>query len=537
MSDPGDIRELDRFSTNDGNGSIGHNTHILNDWAITSWYTDGLNIVDAHKPDNLVMVGPVRYLADHRPVVRRLLGVYPYLPSGNLIATNIPNINGGTGRLFVLTPTYQRAAYLEGRIFDGCTNQPLSGAEINISGGGAPAKFTGNNGTFKTGQVQSGMFTVTISKPGYVTQTVDLTLNTGQVTELNYTLEPILAFNVGGRAVDQFTGAALANKTIILTGPAQTYKRQTNADGQFDVPCMIGGAYRAGIWGFRVADVNIGSDGLVTIPLEPGYYDDFEIDLGWTTTATASAGFWELGEPKGTFFQNNTSNPANDEFVDNNLQCYVTGNGGGQAGADDVDNGSVTLSSPEMQLAAYTDAELKFYYWFFNAGGTGTPNDRFEVRVTNGQQTATIRTDTFSASAWLYSGEIHLKNYLPLTNTMRVHFITSDDDPGHLVEAAVDGFEVVPGLVSTFESEQTVQMRLAPNPTTTDFSVWYNWPDAKNAILEVRNLLGQLMLTKPLGADNGTVRFGEELPAGVYLIQLRAAGKQSAPTKAIKVNR
>ncbi|MEZ4921070.1 MAG: hypothetical protein R2792_18365 [Saprospiraceae bacterium] len=35
---------------------MGHNTHILNDWAQHP-IKDGLTIVDAHKPDNLVMTG------------------------------------------------------------------------------------------------------------------------------------------------------------------------------------------------------------------------------------------------------------------------------------------------------------------------------------------------------------------------------------------------------------------------------------------------------------------------------------------------
>jgi len=177
VSDPGDIRELDRFSTNDGYGSIGHNTHILNDWAITSWYTDGLNIVDAHRPENLVMVAQYDTWPTTGADFDGCWGVYPYLPSGNLIATNIPNTNGGTGRLFVLTPTYQRACYLEGQVLNGCNGEPLAGAEIRINGSGvAPIKYSRNNGTFKTGQAQPGNFSVTISKIGYTSQTLNVAL-------------------------------------------------------------------------------------------------------------------------------------------------------------------------------------------------------------------------------------------------------------------------------------------------------------------------------------------------------------------------
>lgn len=535
VSDPGDIRELDRFSTNDGNGSIGHNTHILNDWAITSWYTDGLNIVDAHRPENLVMVAQYDTWPTSGADFDGCWGVYPYLPSGNLIATNIPNTNGGTGRLFVLTPTYQRACYLEGQILDGCTGQPLAGAEIKFNGSGStPVKVSRNNGTYKTGQAQSGPATVIISKDGYVSQFVNVTLVPGQVLELNITLEPTTAFDVSGQAVDQLSGDLLANKNLTLSGPSQTYQVQTDNNGLFDIPCMGGGNYRVGAWGYRVTDATIANDGLVTIPFDVAYYDDFELDLGWSKTATASSGFWVLGEPVQTNLQNNVSNPGDDVNFDNNDRCYVTGNAGGEAGVDDVDNGTVTLSTPPMKLVAYADAKLTFRYWFFNAGGTGNPNDKFEVKVTNGQQTATVFTQTNSESAWRASGDIHLKDYLPLTDNMRVLFVASDANPGHIVEAAVDAFEVVPGIVSAPEPDKSAVLALSPNPSSDVFSLQYNWPTVNTATLEVRNLLGQPMLVQPLGSNSGVVRFGQELPAGVYLVQLRSEGRTSTVAKVVK---
>jgi hypothetical protein len=59
---------------------------------------------------------------------------------------------------------------------------------------------------------------------------------------------------------------------------------------------------------------------------------------------------WERGEPIGTGFGNTISNP--DEDIPNDVGdfCYVTGNGGGDAGNDDVDDGSTILTSPLMDL-------------------------------------------------------------------------------------------------------------------------------------------------------------------------------------------
>ena len=536
ISDPTDITELDRFSTNDGNGSIGHNTHVLNDWAITSWYQDGFTIVDAHKPDNLVMVGQYdTWLPTGGNKFDGCWGVYPFLPSGNQIVTNIPKTGGGNGQLFVFTPTFKRAAYLEGQILDGCTNQALIGATIEINGNITSTKgFSNNSGIFKTGTAEPGMVSVTFSKPGFISQTKNLSLVAEQVTNFNISLERSSAYNITAKLIDKSTGASLANVSFVMKGFAQTYQLQTDANGQFDLSCVIGGTYRIGTWGYLVEDLQVNSDGAQTISLQPAYYDDYELDLGWVKTGNASSGFWVIGEPVGTTLGGTPCNPDFDINSDNSDQCYMTGNGGGDAGDDDVDGGSVTLNSPAMKLAAYNDAVLNFSYWFQNNGGFGTPNDRFEVKLSNGTQSATLLTETTPGAQWRFSGDIHLKNFLPLTDNMRVQFIAYDDAPGHVVEAAVDVFQVTSGLVAAFEPDPNAQLVLAPNPTSTDFQLKYEWPNAQNLILEVRNLLGQTVATQQLNAESGAVRFGTNLPRGVYLVSLRTEERQSVVLRAVK---
>jgi len=539
ISDPGDIRELDRIARDEGMQSIGHNTHVLNDWAITSWYTDGLTIVDAHRPINLIQVARFdTWAADGK--FDGCWGVYPFLPSGNIVASNIPifqNPAAGAGRLFVLSPTYLRACYLEGKVVDGCTGQALIGADIKINHTD-PLNFTqsDNTGIYRTGQPTPGNFTATVSKAGYLSQTFNISLKTAEVIELNVTLEPSAAFNVAAIVMDMQGGTPLANTDIALNGDVKSYKLKTDAFGKVDISCMPGGNYRAGAWGYQVANVVVNGDGTLSIPLVPGYYDDFELDLGWSTTATASAGLWERGIPVGTIFNNVVSNPDLDVNSDTGDECYVTGNAGGGAGADDVDNGSVTLSSPTMQLAQYADAVLNFWYWFFNDGGSGNPNDKFTVRLSNGQQTAIVFADSLSQSQWRYSGEIHLRDFLPLTDNMRVEFIAIDQSPGHLVEAGVDVFTVTPGAVATFEPDPNAQLFLTPNPSVSEFQVNYNWPDMNNGSLEVRNLLGQVVNSQQLNASAGTTRFGNTLPAGVYLVTLRSEDRQSVVIKAVKQN-
>ena len=130
VSDPANIVYLDKFMPpgKSGTGTIPHNTHYFNGYLVTSWYTSGVVVVDAHKPDNLVQVAHYDTYDGPDGGFSGCWGVTPYLPSGLLIANDI---NSG---LYVFDIDYVRAAYLEGTITDIATNNPISNVEINIIG-------------------------------------------------------------------------------------------------------------------------------------------------------------------------------------------------------------------------------------------------------------------------------------------------------------------------------------------------------------------------------------------------------------------
>jgi len=538
ISDPTDIIELDRFSTNDGFNSIGHNTHILNDYAVTSWYTDGLNIVDAHRPDNLVLVASYDTWAGTGASFDGCWGVYPYLPSGNILATNI-----SPGQLFVLSPTYLRACYLEGNVKNGCTGFALSDVDISVNSNDPYINTQTNQfGVFKTGQQLPGSYTVTVSKQGYETQTFDVTLVPGEVVELDITLQAPAAYTVSGTVVDGTNNAPVANAPLVLSNGQQSYAIQTNANGQFNLTCVLGGVYAvtAGAWGYLPGEALVNANGAVTVSLENGYYDDFALNLGWSVNSSASAGLWVRGIPLGTTYQNNEANPGSDVDFDGNTECYVTGNGGGSAGNDDVDNGIVTLTTPVINLSTNEDGILSFWYWFFNEGGQGTPDDKFEVLVSSGGlNDVLVFSNNDSQSEWRFSGEINLKNFVPMSDQMYVSFITSDDaNSGHLVEAAVDVFQVIPfGLSSgTASPDLDALLTAQPNPSTSNFRIQYTAPaNAENLLLDVRHASGQVMQSISLKTSNGQIILGAEWPAGVYFAAIRTEdGRTGKVIKLIK---
>lgn len=535
-----DIRELDRVSTTrTGLNSIGHNTHVLNDWAITSWYTDGVTIVDAHRPDNLVEVG--RYDTWPTPVnlndpFEGCWGAYPFFPSGTIVTSNIePAVFN------VFTPTYVRACYLEGKVINGCNGFPLFGAKIEVNTPDDRVNTTTKlNGVYKTGQVTPGNYTVTISKPGFVSQTFNFTFATAQVTEINATLLPASVINVSGKVVDAGSGLPIANAPIKVFSATQSFPLRTDNNGQYRVDCVADDTYQAsvGAWGYLSKTVPLNGAVPQTISLEKGYHDDFLVDLGWSTAATAIAGPWELCEPFGTTYNNGNSqaNPEFDASADDNDQCYVTGNDSGSSGVDDIDNGSVTLTSPPMRLAGYNSAVLSFYYWFVDAGGSGNPNDKFQVNLLVDGQSFPIYTQNVSEGQWRFSGDIPLPQNALFSNDVRVEYYVADENPGHLVEAGLDIFDIKLGQISgTSNPANTAAITAFPNPSTSDFRLQYSWDDAPALpTLEVRNALGQIVFSEPLPAKAGLHTCGNDWAPGIYLATLRSGDNRSIPVRLVK---
>ncbi len=188
VSDPRNIRYLDKIRSLAENDAIVHNTHIINDFAVTSWYTEGVTIVDAHRPQNLVQVAQYDTYGGSGTGFQGCWGVYPYLPSGNLICSSI------TDTLFILTPQYVRACYLEGTMTDASTGLILSGVLVKINSTDMDKKATSSlQGIYRTGQVTAGTVSVTYSKVGYYPKTLTgIVLSNGIVQFRDVALDPIV---------------------------------------------------------------------------------------------------------------------------------------------------------------------------------------------------------------------------------------------------------------------------------------------------------------------------------------------------------
>ncbi|MBL7795304.1 MAG: choice-of-anchor B family protein [Saprospiraceae bacterium] len=241
VSDPGNIRLLDKIQSNPGSNVIVHNTMVLGNFAITSWYKDGFTIVDISRPDNLVQVGNYdTYPTGVGSGFEGCWGAYPYFPSGNIIASTM-SAPGNIGELWVLTPTYVRACYLEGSIVNGLTGNPLSGATISIVGG--EQATTQSDGTFKMGQERTGYFTVRVSRTGYEAQEYTVYFQRGDVRVLNISLYPSGGLTVDGQVVRESDGTPVPNATVSFFSASGAYSTTSGQDGAFSLSGVPPGLY------------------------------------------------------------------------------------------------------------------------------------------------------------------------------------------------------------------------------------------------------------------------------------------------------
>lgn len=541
VTDPSDIEELDKIQINPGSNSVVHNTYVLNDYAVTSWYKEGVVIVDASRPDNLIITG----YYDTSPLSGGGMdgdwGVYPFLPSGNLLISDIQE------GLFVLTPGYKRGCYLEGNITESGSGNPLFNASVTIvsTSETSNSKSTGN---YACGYAIPGTYSVKVQKTGYLTKIINgVTLTSGVVTSLNVQLDLAVAFALSGLVKENSSGPAIANAEVLISTAFVSYSITADANGFFTLPNMYADTYQiqAGQWGYltKCYDQFISSSsGGLLVELEKGFYDDFTFDFGWAISSTASAGIWEIGEPLGTTNGNDLSNPDLDADSDCSDRAFITGNAGGSAGDDDVDNGKTTITSPLFDISSYSNAYISYSRWFYNGGGQGTtPNDSLKIKLNNGSSTVTLENVLYNSpgnSSWI-SASFRIADFISITPNMKMIVETGDNTPGHLVEAGFDFFRILDSAaLSTVNKAGEIdfdQVNIYPNPSKGIFELRIPGESNDEVQFDAYNVLGEIISKSNYskGQSSYIIDLSKQ-PSGMYFVNIKANTEKRKTIRIVK---
>ena len=535
ISDLSDIKELDRLQCTPGSGSIVHNTYVKDDYAVTAWYTDGVNIVDCTRPGNMVQTGWYDTYPGTGSAFEGAWGVYPYFPSGNLIVSNM-----NPGKIFMLTPTYTRAAYVEGNVTNAQTGAPIPGAKVSIQAANPlDTDNTDNSGAYQLGHYTAGPATATCYKAGYITQVVNIELVAGELVVYNFELESAPTFTLSGKVTDA-NNTPIPNVKIAVHNPEIAYNTTTDAAGNYSINNAVSATYDifAGIWGYKnegQIGFDLSGNSTADFVLEKGYKDDFAVDQGWTISGTSTQGIFERVEPKGIFIQGIFLTPETDILTDLGDQCYVTGNNGINFVDDDVLNGNTILTSPVMDLTGYLFPQVRFSTAFISASSAGElTTDKMQVFMSNGTTQKLIYTRSSSFTPDWKVSTILLPSTLPLTNTMTLRVEVSEAVPGEniVTEGAFDGFEVI-GTSGTQDLLPHIALSAQPNPFNDAFMLTV--PEGINyARAVVVNVLGQVVESVVVEGQPQYIELGSQLGSGIYFVSLYTAQGVSPAIKVIK---
>lgn len=537
VSDLNNISELDRVQSSPGENVIPHNVFVYGNYLVTSYYRDGVTIHDASNPSNIIEVGNYdtspQYSGDG---FNGCWGVYPYLPSGLIIASDIEN------GLFILGPTYSPASYLDGKVTDSSTGAAIDGAQIELV---ATSVFTNTNilGNYQTGIAISGTYDVTYSKLGYVSKTITgVTLTAGNTTTLAVQLQSSIPFTLQLKMEEDRTANSLAGVQITIKNSEYSITTGSNADGEINISNFYEGIYEVYIakWGYKqrcLLNENLSASGNVhTYQLESGYEDDFRFGLGWTTSQAANEvnGRWEREIPLGTSYNGSIPNPGNDSPLDCSEEAFVTGNDGGSAGADDVD-GEVILLSPVFDLTAYTDPYIYFDRWFYNDGGTGNPNDSLLIEISNNsvfEQIDFADVNDAEVGSWA-SKSVQLNGLIDLTDIMQLRIRCIDQSPGHLVEGGFDNFRIIEmASVGIAQINTKTDLSIYPNPFHTNINIELTDP-IELVKVEVLDLTGRLIEQRAF-KNTSLIQFENEYQKGIYFLNVYGNGQLIQTEKVIK---
>ena len=221
VSDVNNIQEVDRIRSNSGSGTIPHNVHVDGNFLITSYYRDGTTVHDITHPNYMIEVAHYDSYAGSGNGFDGCWGTYPFLPSGNIISSDINSGVGDKGKLLIYGRNFKQACYLQGEITDCISGLPISNVNVEIINT-TVSESTNLLGKYQTAIVDSGSYQVVYSVVGYENDTVLINFDNGiMITQDVVMCPPCSTFNIGSNNNAQICSGmsyVIGNSTYNTTG-------------------------------------------------------------------------------------------------------------------------------------------------------------------------------------------------------------------------------------------------------------------------------------------------------------------------------
>jgi len=256
---------------------------------------------------------------------------------------------------------------------------------------------------------------------------------------------------------------------------------------------------------------------------------DFDFNIGFWSTSdandNATTGLWEIGVPEGSFYDGTIPVQTPTQHTNQGVYCAFTGNDitGGSIGANDVDAGHTTLTSPVYDLTDYSNPTFSYYRWYTNSPPTGAnPGaDWWQVLISDdGTNWVYVENNITSDNRWR-KFSFRVKDYVNITDNFSLKFIASDSirlgqnlDGGSLVEAAIDDVYLFDeNSVNSIENS-VMDIKLFPNPTKGMIYI----TTSESYLIKVYNTLGELVLEKQISMSDNKIDLTKQ-SKGIYYLE------------------
>ncbi|TVR82417.1 MAG: choice-of-anchor B family protein [Saprospirales bacterium] len=535
VTDPLDIKYISSFrpKTTEGLGVIPHNVHYYNGFLVVSWYTDGIVVIDAHRPENMVKVGQYDTWPGAHGGFNGAWGAYPYLPSGLVLGSDRQS------GLYVFEPNYVRASYLEGRVTSSVDGQSIPGVEVEILVEVPTNTATNPSGNYKTGSASEGIQEVVFSHPQYHDLSVEVELIRGVITELNVELTPNNLFFLEGTILEESTQSPIQEAIIEFdrTSNPETIERGlTDLSGNFKLllqPDTLNISF--GKWGYsreHLLNFEFLENSFLNIELNKGYSDDFHMDLSWEVSSTTSAGQWQRAIPAGSISEGQIVHPDADVPDDFGKKAFVTGQPiDGNPFSDFPESGSTILLSPVINRSDFDFSPvLSFSYWLFNE--TNHSDNYFKVYLEGDNGEVLLLEFNETTQGWTRVENLSLFDAMErIGSRIRLRFEVKNSS-NNLVVGGLDNLIIEDNFLSTTEHlASSYVWNFYPNPANDHITiVLSNDFLLEKPFVEIFDSGGKRAFKGQIGSRSETFNIGH-LPSGIYLINLLTKSGQRVESK------
>jgi Zn-dependent metalloprotease len=296
--------------------------------------------------------------------------------------------------------------------------------------------------------------------------------------------------------------------------------------------------------GAELADPNLPFFILVGLEVEATENGDDVHQLGNFETGIASdnatTGEWIWDVPLGSFETTSGQNQlvqTDHQHTPGGEFCWLTGNATSSTsglGENDVDGGTTTLMSDDLDLTIYDEPVITYWRWYTNnpPGGANPGADWWQVYISNnGGDTWVPVEDTKTSERNWRRMAFRVNDHVTPTTEVRIKFLASDSirageylEGGSLVEAAIDDIQVwdLAGGIGIPEAAIDL-VNVYPDPARDILNVDLGTMDLHDLQVEVLDLSGRVVLS-PVKAATSRLQINVSgLAEGQYI--LRARGK------------